>query len=431
MPSFREIRSLTILLAFGSLPFLTLAVTDRMLSVPRDHAFFWVLRYLPHVLLASGAVFALRLNQTRAFAAIAAFELCYAAAMVSSAGLFPLFDTAGVLLVATTAVPIAVALIMVSGEGGLWSLRGLAYAASIGVPAAVLALVAHSQPSLFTGIEAPLAYGRPFFFSLVGLGTTVAAIAVLILVPGLEPRPFSSALGIALVVSQFAAAQVISSGAEEAPMLWLAMGFNSISLMFTYAVYRMYWEKAYLDQLTEVSNRRALEERLRRLPRNYSVAMIDIDFFKAFNDLYGHNEGDNVLRYVAKSLQRRFDHRVYRFGGEEFCVLFEHVGPKTAARGIDKVRQHLCARDFRIRADDETRKLTSERDRGNGRYSGPRLRVTFSAGVAARDNPREKPQDVIEQADTALYMAKRHGRNRVLCYGDWHGEVHAFRPIAS
>ena len=64
----------------------------------------------------------------------------------------------------------------------------------------------------------------------------------------------------------------------------------------------MYWEKVYIDELTGIPNRRAFDEYLKKLGRKYTIAMMDIDHFKKFNDTYGHSEGDNVLRFVAKHI---------------------------------------------------------------------------------------------------------------------------------
>jgi diguanylate cyclase (GGDEF)-like protein len=209
------------------------------------------------------------------------------------------------------------------------------------------------------------------------------------------------------------------------PYVAAALCYSACSLLLFSAVYRTNWENAYIDELTGVPNRRALSERLYRLGRHYTVSMIDIDYFKAFNDTYGHAEGDNVLRYVASNLERSFGARIFRYGGEEFCVLLQDMPVRNAARLVEGARQFITAKDFFIRASPAVREHTSSKDRGHVIVTGARVHISFSAGVAYRDLPEERPEDVIDMADKALYEAKRAGRGRVFCYGQ---QAHAPEP---
>jgi hypothetical protein len=79
--------------------------------------------------------------------------------------------------------------------------------------------------------------------------------------------------------------------------------FSVISIILVHSIYQMYWQRVYIDELTAIPNRRALDEKLLSLSGEYAIAMIDIDHFKKFNDTYGHDEGDNVLRLVAKTIE--------------------------------------------------------------------------------------------------------------------------------
>ncbi len=76
--------------------------------------------------------------------------------------------------------------------------------------------------------------------------------------------------------------------------------FTVICAILLHAIFTIYWQRVYIDELTDVSNRRALDEKLATLNGEFAIAMMDIDHFKDFNDTYGHDEGDNVLRLVGR-----------------------------------------------------------------------------------------------------------------------------------
>ena len=167
-----------------------------------------------------------------------------------------------------------------------------------------------------------------------------------------------------------------------------------------YGAYRM----AFVDALSGLRNRRALDEAMDRLSGKYAIAMVDIDHFKSFNDTHGHAAGDLVLREVATVLRRRAGGAAYRYGGEEFCVLFEDIPLDTANDTLEKARGMIEAHAIKIRPI------------GNGGRPGkPKaVKVTVSIGVAERSNSRGTAKEVITAADKALYKAKGAGRNRVL-----------------
>ncbi len=161
---------------------------------------------------------------------------------------------------------------------------------------------------------------------------------------------------------------------------------------------------ANLDGLTEIYNHRYFQEfldkemsRSVRLKNHLSLILADIDNFKKFNDFYGHQAGDYVLKEVAGlcgSLIREYD-LVARYGGEEFVFVLPEAGEAEAAVVAEKIRSAIEQHTFHYDNDD--------------------YRVTSSFGVAVFsgvDKPIKK-SDLIERADKALYAAKKKGRNRV------------------
>jgi len=161
-------------------------------------------------------------------------------------------------------------------------------------------------------------------------------------------------------------------------------------------------EEARSDPLTSLPNRRAFEERLAEIEREgraASLAICDIDRFKRINDQYGHGVGDRVIRAVADTLSAGCaGNMVARLGGEEFVVLFEGLEAAEAAPILDRARETLAARHFKVRETD-----------------APLGRVTFSAGIASGGPKRGDP--ALQRADALLYRAKNEGRNRVCFEG--------------
>lgn len=187
---------------------------------------------------------------------------------------------------------------------------------------------------------------------------------------------------------------------------------------------------AYHDELTTLPSRRAFNDAILRLHAPYSIAVVDIDHFKRFNDTYGHDTGDQVLRLVAASLARvTGGGQAYRCGGEEFNILFPG---KTTAEVVDHLQQlraTIESSEFRMRGGDR-RQVARGPDRRNERARGRArkgrairelaqekvpapLSVTVSIGVATSAKEGSDPDLVLQAADKALYRAKANGRNRV------------------
>jgi len=165
-------------------------------------------------------------------------------------------------------------------------------------------------------------------------------------------------------------------------------------------------QQARTDALTGLGNRLRLHEDLRsyheravRTGQWYCLAMCDLDEFKRYNDTYGHIDGDDALRRVARALGRstRAADRAYRYGGEEFVVLFANQTLEQGVHGMERLRQ--AVEDLGIP------------------HTGRRVPgvVTISVGVSAFDPAGDDtPSALLEAADEALYRAKREGRNRVV-----------------
>jgi len=188
--------------------------------------------------------------------------------------------------------------------------------------------------------------------------------------------------------------------------------FSLAALILIVAAIEAAHRMAFRDELTTLPARRALNEALLKLSNTYTVAMVDIDFFKKFNDRYGHDVGDQVLAMVATLLGKvGGGGRPFRYGGEEFTILFPGKELKEAQPHLEALRQAVAEAGFKVRGAGRAGKNSDSRQKGGN--SAKKVSLTISIGMAQRDATKKTPQAVIKAADQALYRAKEGGRNRV------------------
>ena len=216
------------------------------------------------------------------------------------------------------------------------------------------------------------------------------------------------------------------SGKGRGSILYAAAG----ACMLATSIIENSYLLAYHDELTTLPSRRAFNDAILRLQVPYSIAVVDIDHFKRFNDTYGHDTGDQVLRLVAANLARvTGGGEAYRCGGEEFNILFPGKTNAQVVDHLEKLRAAIESAEFRTRGSDR-RQVPRGPDRRNqkprGRVRkgdairqlaqpapGGSLSVTVSIGVATSHHEEANPEQVLQAADKALYRAKANGRNRV------------------
>ena len=171
---------------------------------------------------------------------------------------------------------------------------------------------------------------------------------------------------------------------------------------------------AFRDELTGLPSRRALEEGLHGLGPAHAIAMVDVDHFKKFNDTHGHDIGDQVLKLVAARLSEiQGGGKAYRYGGEEFCLLFDGCTLAETLPHIEKIRADIAAYQMAVRRDDRPNDPEAGTKLRSLRSAEKTLSVTVSIGIAEPDDVLSTPAGVLRAADKALYRAKEAGRNRV------------------
>jgi diguanylate cyclase (GGDEF)-like protein len=171
---------------------------------------------------------------------------------------------------------------------------------------------------------------------------------------------------------------------------------------------------AFTDDLTGLPSRRALNEQVMGLGRRYVVAMLDVDHFKRFNDTYGHDVGDQVLKMVGSKIGAvKGGGKPYRYGGEEFTVIFPRKDLKEVTSHLEELRQTIGSYQLWLRGNDRPKDAEAGKAKRGAAGSGKSVSVTISIGVAASGDNMRTPAEVIKAADKALYRAKQRGRNQI------------------
>jgi len=213
----------------------------------------------------------------------------------------------------------------------------------------------------------------------------------------------------------------------SAALLAFSMGMNGIAtpdlfpvfimaavLMFIVTMLQTTYGMAFRDELTGLPGRRALNESMMKLGRHYTIAMLDIDHFKNFNDTYGHDLGDQVLKIVARKIaEMGGGSKSYRYGGEEFTVLFPGKDINDAIPHLEALRKDIAGYKMALRASDRPRRSKSARGARGAFRTAKSVSLTISIGVSERTEKLVAPDAVVKAADKALYRAKKMGRNQV------------------
>lgn len=309
---------------------------------------------------------------------------------------------------ATFLLPINLAMVALLPERGTLTAAGLLRWVMLGIQIVLVVFVAQafSQKALgfLTTRFVPVRFTT---WTPLSQPTMIAfgAIAVLLVMAWMR-EPQSPVRGYCYaLIAVFAALSWPAAGPGQE--LWLA----TAGLVLVVAVIEASYLMAYRDGLTELPGRRALNEALPRLSGQFTVAMIDVDHFKRFNDTYGHDAGDHVLRLVAARLaQTTGGGTAYRYGGEEFALVFPGKGQDECLPHLEELRETVETSRFTMRRRFRPR-TPPKADKG--RKSRQAIVITVSIGVAERNHRHASPDQVIQAADKALYRAKEAGRNRV------------------
>jgi len=195
---------------------------------------------------------------------------------------------------------------------------------------------------------------------------------------------------------------------------WMTLYMTAATVILAFGLLQDSYRMAFRDELTGLPARRALQHKLNTLGSEYTIAMLDVDHFKKFNDTHGHDVGDQVLKLVAGYLaQVNGGGTAYRYGGEEFTIVFPRKSIKQCIPHLTEVRENVENHSMQLRGRERPRKAEKGRQKRGRSAPGKRVSVTISIGVAERNGKLQTPREVMETADQALYRAKEKGRNQI------------------
>jgi len=381
-----------------------LAVIALQLDALRDSLPLFA-RFYPYAVFVVGALLAWRFQRNRLLLSLALLAIA-----TSVAGL-PSGSTAGQVAFRATALllPLNLAALALLADRGILTPVGLLRLGAILMQVVLVAMFSRTAPAATAALLShPLLPGKLVAWiplsqpALLAFALALGVTAVpLVLDPKASDRGFVWA-----IVATFLALTAHRPGPAAAIYLGTA------GLVLVVSVIEASYLLAYQDGLTHLPARRALTEALQRLGGQYAIAMVDVDHFKRFNDQYGHDVGDQVLRMVAAKLARvGSGGRAYRYGGEEFAILFPGKAVEETLPSLEEMRETIAATAFTLRG-----RIRVQRRRDQPKGKGPRRKhtsITVSVGVAEKTSRHSVPDQVIRAADQALYRAKEDGRNRI------------------
>jgi diguanylate cyclase (GGDEF)-like protein len=367
----------------------------------------FVIEYSPYVIFGLGIILCIRFNQGRVFLIILLlilFDLIlryYSELSITvqtySQILYPLM---------CLLIPLNIVIISHFKERGIFSLWGKIRILFILIELFVIyKIVISNHPTIhkllnYQFVKLPI---EKAFMNQTALLIYLITLLFFIIKAYVKKNAFEVRLA-GVMISIFAALFFIND------QLSFSIFLSAAGFMLIVGIIQDSYSMAYLDELTGIPSRRALRENLMKLGNRYVIAMIDIDFFKKFNDKYGHDVGDDVLKLVASQLIKvTGGGKAFRYGGEEFTILFPGKTIEDVIPHLENLREQVSKTGYTYTRK-PSKSQTSKSKRGN---TTSQLFVTISIGVCEKNSKFKDPQEVIKGADKALYRAKKKGRNCV------------------
>jgi len=368
------------------------------------------LRLVPYSLFAVSACISLYFGRNRIFYLSLLMTLLHWA-LTSYYPYLEVFQQQSLLLVLGVLVPLNLAVLSLFRDRGLTLVQSYVMASVLGLQLALLFEILNGDLAawvtgfehLFSTLPVPsrLDMPKPVLVSEL-VSTVIISVRIFF-----RRTPLNNSL-LAIVVTLALVFNFINT------LILVVVMFVVAGLVALLCLLQHSYDMAYRDELTGLLGRRALNERLLRLSGRYCIVMVDVDHFKKFNDTYGHDVGDHVLKMLAGQLEKTGGSaRSYRYGGEEFVLVFERRELTQIESYLEELRASVANYPMKIRSAGRPKNSKgSKKLRKKGGSERP-LKVTISLGAAQRNEKLKNPAAVMAAADKALYRAKNAGRNQV------------------
>src|SRR5215813_8790932 len=397
------------------LPVVVLALvhrlTDRGTNLPPQ--LLELQLYGPYAVLTVGGLISAWFNRGRVFLASLILLTAYLLYRLSLSGEMEPDVAARAFAMLCVLVPLNLAALTLLPERGLFNAFGLRRLLIIALQlsAVGLLLVRHfyDGPDFLFAPRPQLNWIHATTIPPRVLAVILLAIVLAVVGAVLRDGPIEKALCGAIVAFALAC-----SSAEQPSEFGLLISIAALVIVI--GVLRDSYRMAFRDDLTGLPNRRAFNERMMSLGGRFAIVMLDIDHFKRFNDTHGHAAGDQALKMVAEKLRQvRAGGQPFRYGGEEFALVFPARKARRVLQELESLRIRVAQHCLVLRSPDRPaeanlgRRLRASNTTKHGVY------ITVSIGVAACKDTQRKPEQVLHAADQALYRAKEKGRNCVSC----------------
>jgi diguanylate cyclase (GGDEF)-like protein len=378
-------------------------------------AYNQLLDWLPYGGLVGTLLLCAFFNNSRLFTASLALLLVYY--MIQTQLQSSLTDGYSLLIYTAMglSIPVTVLLLLFIPERGLHNRYGALVVALIPVQVCMVVAVIYLHPYADTvtliNSRLPIKPAGGYVLSLIASACYLAAGTMALYRLMRRNDETTAALIAALMFSY------VTLAFFDQPRISTIM-FSAAGISMIISILMNSYNMAFRDDLTGLLGRRALNDRMKGLGRQYVIAMLDVDHFKKFNDTYGHDIGDDVLKMVGKKIEAVMGGgTAYRYGGEEFCILFPGKTLDECTPFLEVVRKSVENHKMTVRnvvQRPKSAEAAIERRGRRGKTRGEKtVSVTISIGVAERNEKHSHTEQVLKAADNALYKAKEAGRNCV------------------
>ena len=408
------LRTLYRLTVPGGLLLLVSAIALHAGALKNATSQFWL--YYPYVVFGAGLLLSAMFNRSRLFFAVLVLALSDRALMYWVPELASMQTRHAVFDAITLLLPLNLAALPFVRDRGIVSPRGRRRIALIAAQIAIAAVVVFVHPAQVLAERAmrdaivPPQYSQwshmPAWNHMSEPALLVFAVCAIAMLVYLLHRRQATESGL------FWTLVAVFLGLDNTAVAHLtSIYFATGGLILSIAVLENSYTMAYRDELTQLPSRRALNESLLKLGDSYTLAMVDVDYFKSFNDTYGHATGDQVLQMIASRLSSvSGGGKSFRYGGEEFCVVFPNRSLDEAYPCLESLRKAIEHSKFIVRGSRD-RRGGKGRKKMRFRSTRKRVVVTVSVGAASGNGEHVRADQVLQAADKALYRAKSSGRN--------------------
>jgi len=392
------------------LPFIliTLAYTFFTKTGTMSQSQLDIIKYFPYGIFIIGSIIAWKFNRSREFFVLILLTLCLISINYSIGLVGKETESIDIYTIVSLMIPINIALFSFLKERGIFSLWGFIRIGFIVFELLLSLLIIYSEERIIIDLInkdlLPISFkttGMPQISIVVFFITFIILIIRYILYKSYQEISFIGVLSSLFYVLHNNDNQILYS-------IFFAAGGIILIISIIHDSYSM----AFSDELTGLPSRRALKQDMMKLGVNYVIAMVDIDFFKKFNDTYGHDTGDEVLKLIASIMKDvTGGGKSYRYGGEEFTILFPGKSIKDALPHLEELRETISKRGFTPRGKDRPKKKQKKKTKSSNGIK--QVKITVSIGVSQKSDKHKTPDEVLRSSDTALYRAKKKGRNCV------------------